>query len=113
MLNFKHQGDRVDLTALVTTVSGRGYIINEIFVVAMASGAIGDIIAYLMEGVVSLPLAAGTALTEGEKVGWDKDVANGVVVTDGDAAVDISIGIALETKSAAAGQEVLVKLERA
>lgn len=111
MLNIIAQGDRVELTAPSGgVVSGQGYIINEMFVVAVASALEGEKFAALVEGVVKLPLATATALAEGEKVGWDEAVDNGVVVTDGDAAVDIAIGTAVQALSAAAGQEILVKL---
>lgn len=109
MKNLIQSGDRVNLTAPGGGVlSGVGYKLGTLFVVALASVAAGLEFVGLVEGVVDLPLDAGLAVTEGDKVDWDDTAKDLLATTTG----DVHAGVALQTIGAGAGQTCLVKLTR-
>lgn len=110
MKNFKYRGDIVDLTVPAGgAVSGEGYVIGDLVVIATMNGDAGDCIPFNAEGVVEVALNAALAVNEGDNVDWD-DTAKEVVAGG---AGDKHMGHALQTLGAAAGQTVRVKLSRA
>jgi predicted RecA/RadA family phage recombinase len=83
MKNYVQKGDRVTLTAPAGgVVSGTGYLIGNLFVVATASAAAGIAFSAQTGGVVTLPKNATQAMAEGAAVYWD-DVAKNVTTTVG------------------------------
>jgi len=110
MKNYVQPGNIVDLTAPGGgVVSGNGYVISAMLGFAQNTAAAGEKTGFVVEGVMKLALDAATAVNEGDKVDFDATAQDCVATTLG----DIAAGIALETKGAAAGQFILVKLERA
>lgn len=98
MKNFISRGDTLTLTTPSGgVVSGRGFIIGGLFVVAQSTQAENELFSGLAKGVVELPKDGSTVFVEGQIVSWDKDTGVGEVVADGDADKDLDIGIAVET----------------
>lgn len=83
MRNFVGSGDIVTLTAPAGNVlTGVGYVIGAMFVVAQSSVVAGRPFTGIREGIVSLPKPAG-AITEGARLWWNnttKQVATGSAV---------------------------------
>ena len=99
MQNFKQIGDTVTLTAPAGgVVSGLGYKIGQIFVVATATVAVGLPFEGKTAGVYEIVKDSGTAWVEGELLYWD-DSAKNVVDASGSVAGKLLIGAA--TKAAA------------
>ncbi len=72
MKNYLRDGDRIPLTAPTGgVVAGRGYLIGDLFVVAVATAAAGVTFTAQTEGVIEHAKTAGQALTEGAAVYWD------------------------------------------
>jgi predicted RecA/RadA family phage recombinase len=80
MRNYVQPGDVLTLTAPVGGVlSGTGYKIGQLFVVAAADAEAGEPFEGQLTGVFDLPKATGSAWTEGELLYWDNSADN---VTD-------------------------------
>jgi predicted RecA/RadA family phage recombinase len=80
MQNFVQKGDVLTFTAPSGgVVSGTGYLIGSLFVVAVVTAAAGDPFAGVVRGVATLAKASG-AWTEGAKLYWD-DTAKNVTTT--------------------------------
>lgn len=73
--NFVQKGDTLTLIAPAGgVVSGAGYVIGSLFVVALTSAAAGQPFAGAAEGVFNMAKAAsgsGKAFTAGEAIFWD------------------------------------------
>ncbi len=73
--NYKQQGETLTLTAPAGgVVSGQGYMIGALFVVALSTAAAGATFAGMTQGVFSLAKnthASSKAFAEGEIVYWD------------------------------------------
>lgn len=77
MQNFIQPGDTVTLTAPSGgVVSGTGYLIGSLFVVACHSADAGASFEGQVSGVFTLPKADSQAWTEGQKIYWN-DLAAG------------------------------------
>lgn len=77
MKNYLRDGDRIPLTAPVGgVVSGTGYLIGALFVVAVNSAAAGAPFTAQTEGVVTLPKVGAQAQTEGALLYWDNAAKN-------------------------------------
>jgi len=80
MNNFLKMGDTITLTAPVGgVVSGNGYVIGSLLVVAAFTAAAGASFEGRATGVFMLPKATGSAWTEGQMLYWD--TANNNLVT--------------------------------
>lgn len=83
MRNYVGSGDRVTLTAPAGgVVTGVGYVIGTMFVVAADSEPVGQPFAGIRNGIVSLPKPAGV-IAEGARLWWNnttKQVATGSAV---------------------------------
>lgn len=89
--NYVQEGDVLTLTAPTGgVVSGTGYLIGTLFVVALVTAAEGVAFAASVEGVWILPKTSAQAWTEGQKVFWD----NSNHRADTDATVGQLIGVA-------------------
>ena len=72
MKNFIRDGDRIPLTAPAGgVVAGRGYLIGDLFVVAVATAAAGVTFTAQAEGVIDHAKTSGQALAEGAAIYWD------------------------------------------
>lgn len=99
MKNFIQPGDRLDLVAPAGgVVSGAGYLIGALFVVAQHSAAEGAPFVGVPGGVYSLPKKANDVVTQLAAVYWDAAAKN-VTVT---AAGNTKIGVATKAADAAA-----------
>lgn len=107
MNNFKQPGDTVNLTAPSGGVmSGLGYQIGQLFVVAGNTVAENETFPGKVTGVCELVKNTGEAWTEGALVYWD-DTAKNVTTT---ATGNLLIGVAVEAAlSADALGEVLLR----
>lgn len=99
MQNYKQTGDVMTFTAPTGgVVSGVGYKIGQLFVVALVSAAVGLPFAGQVTGVVTLPKNATQALTEGALLYWDNTAKN-VTTT---ATANLLIGCSAAVATAAA-----------
>lgn len=72
MKNKINSGERLTLTAPAGgVVSGGGYQIGQLFVVAVADAAQGDPFVGEIYGTYSLPKTSAQAWTEGQLIYWD------------------------------------------
>lgn len=70
--NFKQPGSVLDLTAPTDgVVSGSGYLIGGLFVVALGNADEGEPFRGQRDGVWVLPKTSAQAWTEGQKIFWD------------------------------------------
>lgn len=75
-------------------VSGGGYLIGSLFVVAVESASAGDKFEAICEGVVTLPRVDSEEWAEGDLIYWDE--GDGKATTDDDSANNALIGRAVE-----------------
>lgn len=81
MKNYVRDGDRIPLVAPSGgVVSGNGYKIGDLFVVALFSAAQGAEFTGVADGVFALPKAATITPAPGVKLYWD-DTAKNVTTT--------------------------------
>ncbi|UNJ22046.1 recombinase [Microcystis phage vB_MweS-yong2] len=79
MKTYVRDSDRIPLTAPVGGVlAGRGYLIGDLFVVAVASAAAGATFTAQVEGVIEHAKTAAQAVAEGAALYWDN---SGFLVT--------------------------------
>ena len=101
MKNFLQPGNALQLPAPYAVASGAGALIGAIFGVASVDAASGDVIAFNVEGVYSLPKAASQAWSVGAKVYWDNGAKVCTTVVTGNtligAAVEAVGGTASDT----------------
>lgn len=71
MKNFIQPGEMIEVTLAAAAVSGEAALIGSLFGVASKSGAIGEKIAYALEGVFELPKVTADVMAQGAKVYWD------------------------------------------
>src|SRR5262245_54369055 len=91
MNNYVQPGEIIELTAPTGgVVSGLGYLIGSLFVVATVSAAQGAPFNGLAAGVVSLPKTSAQAWTEGQRIYWDA----GNNRADNTGTVGFNIGVA-------------------
>lgn len=103
--NFIQPGDVLALTAPAGgVVSGGGYVIGALFVVALVSAAAGEAFQGKTCGVFELPKAAADAIAQGAAVYFDNTAKT---VTDTSATGLFKIGVAT---AAAAGADASVSV---
>lgn len=72
MNNYKQPGKTLELTAPSGgVVSGTGYLIGGLFVVAAVTAAQTETFAAMVEGVFTLPKTSAQAWAEGDKIYWN------------------------------------------
>jgi predicted RecA/RadA family phage recombinase len=71
MKNFPGDGQLIDFRVTTDIVAGQAYYINDIVVVAAASGKSGTRVPMLTAGMVELPKKLGDVLSQGQLVYWD------------------------------------------
>lgn len=72
MKNFIQLGDIVNLTAPAGgLVSGQPHLFGALFGVATKAAAQGERLAVAVEGIFTLPKAAGVSIDEGAKLYWN------------------------------------------
>lgn len=98
MKNYIQEGDVIDFVATAAITSGDGVQMGGLFGVAQCSGAIGDTVALVMEGVFLLQKDTST-ITVGLGVYWD-NTAKKVTTT---ASSNIKIGFAIEAAATGVG----------
>ncbi len=99
MKNNIYQGDSVTLTAPVGgVVSGNGYKIGQLFVIAFADQIAGEPFAGVRVGAFNLPKNTAQALTEGALVYWDNSAGEVTTTSVG----NLLIGAAIDAAGAAA-----------
>ncbi len=76
MKTFVQPGDIVTVTAPAAVVSGQGVLVGLLFGAAVRAAASGAPVDIVVEGVVTLPKATGTAINEGVRVFWDNAAGN-------------------------------------
>lgn len=108
MQNYNQRGDVMTFTAPAGgVVSGTGYKIGQLFVVAQADAAAGEQFAGVAVGVHDLPKNGAQAWTEGQLLYWDN--GNSRVDTAAGAGANLLIGCAA-ADALAADAEGLVRL---
>lgn len=91
MNNFIQEGDILTLTAPTGgVVSGNGYLIGKLFVVATVTAAATALFAARVKGVIDLAKTSAQAWTEGQKIYWDDTNKR----CDSDATLGQLIGVA-------------------
>lgn len=111
--NYNGEGNVIDITLGVAAVSGVPIIVNNLLGVPVTDGEIGDTIAVSIGGVFNLLGVTGAVITQGEDVIYR--AASDLIDDNADALVegDLSGGcVAMETKTLAAGDRVLVKINQ-
>jgi predicted RecA/RadA family phage recombinase len=79
MKTYVRDGDRIPLTAPAGgVVKDRGYLIGDLFVVAVASAAAGETFTAQITGVIEHAKTSAQAWTEGAALYWDN---SGFLVT--------------------------------
>jgi len=73
MKNFIQNGETVTLTAPAAVASGGVVVVDSIVGIASGAAALGEDVECVLEGVFTLPKAAGEAIGQGAKVYWDGD----------------------------------------
>ena len=81
MKNWVQKGSTIEIVAPEDILSGQPVQVGNIVGIAVTSVKAGDVVALQTEGVISLPITAGTAIAQGTQVFWD--AANNVVTTQG------------------------------
>src|SRR3974390_2875721 len=104
MKNFVQEGDVLTVTAAAAVSGGDVVIIGDLAGIACTDAAIDESVEVNMEGVYTLPKAAG-AVTQGAKLYWDSE--NKVVTTT--AGSNAALGHAAYAADAA-GPTVQVRL---
>lgn len=100
MRTFIQEGDCLTLTAPTGgVVSGQGYLIGAVFVVATVTAAAGAKFAGCVMGVFELPKTGSQAWAEGQKIYWDNANAR----ADSDSSVGPFIGCATAAVANGAG----------
>lgn len=103
MKTFVQPGETLDLTAPTGgVVSGTGYLIGVMFVIAAITVAEGATFTGVTEGVFTLPKATGAAWTEGAAVYWDN--TNKVVTTTASGNTKIGVAIAAAASGDTSGK---------
>lgn len=103
MKNFIQKGDSLTLTAPSGgVVSGNGYQIGQLFVVATVTAAEDEKFSALVEGVVELPKTSAQAWTEGALIYWDTTPGEATTVTTG--ALLIGVAAAAAVNPSATGR---------
>lgn len=106
MKNLISRGDVIDIVATGDIVGGHPYKIGDMVGVAVRDAADGDTVGMLVQGVVELPKASGTAWTQGDTVALN---AAGTMISKGTGAGTVICGHA--AAGAASGDTVgLVRL---
>ena len=91
MKNFIQEGNILTLTAPAGgVVSGNGYLIGKLFVVATVTAAAAALFAARVKGVIDLAKTSAQAWTEGQKIYWDDTNKR----ADSDATLGQLIGVA-------------------
>ncbi len=72
MKNYVRDGDRIPLIAPAGgVVAGRGYLIGDLFVIALTTAAAGVTFTAQIEGVIEHAKTGGQALAQGAAIYWD------------------------------------------
>lgn len=95
MKNYIQPGDTLELTAPSGgVVSGTGYLIGALFVVAAVTAAEGATFAAKVTGVISLAKVSAQAWTEGAKVYWDNTAKNVTTTASGNTLIGVAAAVA-------------------
>lgn len=101
MKNYLQPGNSLDLIAPAGgVVSGVGFIIGQIFAIAVATKAAGEVVAGMVEGVYEMPKLAADNMTVGLKVNFNNTTKEMQLATsdlDGVATVVEAAGAATTT----------------
>jgi predicted RecA/RadA family phage recombinase len=108
MKNFIQDGRTITVTLAAAILSGAAMLIGALVGVAVTDGAIGDKVAFNLEGVYTLPKAA-VAISLGVVLYWD-DTAK-VVTTSSASGANFKVGHAF-TAQLSGDATVQVKLSR-
>jgi predicted RecA/RadA family phage recombinase len=95
MRDFWQPGMVVGLVMPHDVLSGEGVIVGQLFGVATTDGKTGQIVECLIEGVVALPRAPGSAWAAGAKVSWDATAK--VVALSGDLSIGLTTTATIST----------------
>ena len=104
--NYVQHGDVLSFTAPTGgVVSGNGYLIGTVFVVALHSAAEGEKSEGRRTGVWTLPKASAQAWTEGAAIYWDN--TNEVATTTATSNTKIGAAAAVAANPSSEGQVLL------
>jgi predicted RecA/RadA family phage recombinase len=95
MNNFKSIGENLTLTAPSGgVVSGLGYLIGSLFVVATVTADETELFVGRVIGVVTLVKTTGEAWTEGAKVYWDNSAKKVTTTSSGNTLIGVAAAAA-------------------
>jgi predicted RecA/RadA family phage recombinase len=95
MKNFIQPGECITLTAPAGgVVSGNGYQIGQVFVVATTDAAVGARFEGCAVGVFEFPKVSAQAWTEGALIYWDSGAKNCTTVATGKLCVGVATAVA-------------------
>jgi predicted RecA/RadA family phage recombinase len=95
MKNAIQPGDVVELTAPTGgVVSGTGYLIGSLFVIATVTAAEAAKFNAQVTGVVSYAKVSAQAWTEGAKVYWDNTAKNFTTTSSGNTLAGVAVAVA-------------------
>ncbi len=107
MLNMVKEGNVITMAAPANVTSGEGVVVGGLFGVATATVLSGADVELLVEGVVSLPKAAGS-ISPGVLLYWDNTNKRATTTASGNRPIGYHAGKAANAGSADAA--ILVKL---
>ncbi|MCF7700547.1 DUF2190 family protein [Loktanella sp. M215] len=94
MKNYVYSGEKIDLPAPVTAVSGAAMLIGAMFGVCQNAAAVGEDLVLITQGAFDLPKLAAQAWTVGQKVYWDDTAKLVTSVATGNSLIGVAIEIA-------------------
>lgn len=98
MNNFVQIGENLTLTAPSGgVVSGEGYLIGSLFVVATVTADVGDPFVGRVIGVVELAKPTGEAWTEGAKLYWNNSTRKITTTSGGNTLVGVATEVTAST----------------
>jgi predicted RecA/RadA family phage recombinase len=95
MKTYAQDAETVEFTAPSGgVVSGSGYLIGSLFVVATHSAAQGALFRGRVVGIVELPKTSAQAWTEGAKIYWDTSPAEATTTSSGNTLIGVAAAAA-------------------
>lgn len=76
MKNFIQKGEVIDVVLAAIITSGTARLFTQMFGVAQKSGAIGDTVPFVVEGVFDLPYGVAATAAVGDLIYWDDSTKN-------------------------------------
>lgn len=98
MKNFVQQGTNLTLPSPAAIVSGQATLIGSIFGVASKDAGSGEAVAFVVEGVFSLPKVPPDDISLGAAVYWDATA--GRITIDDDEGANPKVGAAVQAAAA-------------